>query len=228
MEEMSETEKEGADNDITSPVPELEEASAEEATIDMSSSEDKKEPRIEGETSKEESTSEHEEASTDIGPELSADKEATIDISPEETKKGDSLEKKEEENEPCINKIGPEEKKEAVFFVTRESQENSTASSRKERKHSYVGMRDLTDLERIEEEDIMGPTGTIRGRKNRVRAGLATFQNPDALKKVCSMVSACQLATCTVLQVLTSMQNALLIENNKFMHILEPRPPKLA
>ena len=51
------------DNKDYNPVPELEKESAEEATIDISSeeaSEDKKEPRIEGETSKEESTSEHE------------------------------------------------------------------------------------------------------------------------------------------------------------------------
>ena len=67
------------------------------------------------------------------------------------------------------------------YFVTRESQEASDKFSRKE---SYAGLRDLTDLEKIKELDIVGPDGTLRGIKNRVRAGLATYENQGALVKV--------------------------------------------
>ncbi len=67
------------------------------------------------------------------------------------------------------------------YFVTRESQEASGKFSRKE---SYAGLRDLTDLEKIKELDIVGPDGTLRGIKNRVRAGLATYENQGALVKV--------------------------------------------
>lgn len=71
----------------------------------------------------------------------------------------------------------------ACFFVTRESQEASAHSLRKK---SYAGLRDLSDLEKIKELDIVGPDGTIRGIKNRVRAGLATYENQGALVKVSS------------------------------------------
>ena len=68
------------------------------------------------------------------------------------------------------------------FYVTRESQEIDPAVQ--ERKLSYVGLRNLTDLERIEERDIVGPDGTVVGVQNRVRAGVANFENPTALRKV--------------------------------------------
>ncbi len=71
-----------------------------------------------------------------------------------------------------------------LFFVTRKSQETDAP---KNRKLSYVGIRNLSDLEKIQEEDIIGPKGTIRGVRNRVRAGLANFENPKALRKVCTM-----------------------------------------
>jgi len=71
------------------------------------------------------------------------------------------------------------------FYVTRESQRSKAPSSRKE---SYVGIRDLTDLDKIKETDIISHRGTIRGIKNRVRAGLANFENPAALQNV-SIVS---------------------------------------
>ncbi len=74
-----------------------------------------------------------------------------------------------------------ENKEDERFFVTRESQEVSVRSSRKD---SYAGLRDLSDLEKIKELDIVGPDGTIRGIKNRVRAGLATYENHGALVKV--------------------------------------------
>lgn len=67
-----------------------------------------------------------------------------------------------------------------TFFVTRESQEEQASAGNV----SYVGMRNLSDLESIEESEIIGPRGTVRGVKNRVRAGLAHFQNPAALRKV--------------------------------------------
>ena len=67
------------------------------------------------------------------------------------------------------------------FFVTRESQQSQASDSRK---LSYVGMRDLSDITSIQELDIMGPDGGIRGIKNRVRAGLANFENPRALENV--------------------------------------------
>ena len=69
------------------------------------------------------------------------------------------------------------------FYVTRESQE--VAPEIQERKLSYVGMRNLTDLERIEERNIVGPDGTVMGVQNRVRAGVANFNNLTALGKVC-------------------------------------------
>jgi len=69
---------------------------------------------------------------------------------------------------------------EPQFYVTRESQQSKSSA----RKNSYVGIRDLSDLEKIEEKDILSHRGTIRGIKNRVRAGLANFENPAALRKV--------------------------------------------
>ena len=69
------------------------------------------------------------------------------------------------------------------FYVTRESQ-NVRAQASDSAKLSYVGMRNLTDLDHIDEQDIVSARGTIRGRKNRVRAGLANFENPKALEKV--------------------------------------------
>lgn len=69
------------------------------------------------------------------------------------------------------------------FYVTRESQ-NAAGKSTDSSKQNYVGMRNLADLEKIEEQDIVSARGTIRGKKNRVRAGLANFENPKALEKV--------------------------------------------
>lgn len=69
------------------------------------------------------------------------------------------------------------------FFVTRDSQDISSGNA-DSRNLSYVGMRDLSDLEKIDESDILSARGTIRGIKNRVRAGLANFENPKALEKV--------------------------------------------
>ena len=69
------------------------------------------------------------------------------------------------------------------FYVTRDSQ-NISSKKTESRKLSYVGMRNLTDLEKIDERDIVSTRGTIRGIKNRVRAGLANFENPNALEKV--------------------------------------------
>ena len=68
-----------------------------------------------------------------------------------------------------------------VFYITRESQQNRVSTGRK---HSYAGVRNLADLDKIVEEDIIGPKGTIRGMKNRVRAGIANFENTAALYKV--------------------------------------------
>lgn len=69
------------------------------------------------------------------------------------------------------------------FFVTRDSQDINKKKP-ESRKLSYVGMRNLSDLEKIDEQDIVSSRGTIRGMKNRVRAGLANFENPKALEKV--------------------------------------------
>ena len=68
-----------------------------------------------------------------------------------------------------------------AFFVTRESQKNHKPM---DKKLSYVGMRDVTQVDKIEEEDIVGPDGELRGIKNRVRAGLVNFQDVDALTRV--------------------------------------------
>ena len=74
-------------------------------------------------------------------------------------------------------------KQQRNFYVTRESQ-NARAQKSDSAKLSYVGMRNLTDLGHIDEQAIVSARGTIRGKKNRVRAGLANFENPKALEKV--------------------------------------------
>lgn len=53
------------------------------------------------------------------------------------------------------------------------------------KKESYAGMRDLKNPTQIQEEDIISSDGTVMGKQNRVRAGIATFQNPKALEWVC-------------------------------------------
>lgn len=67
------------------------------------------------------------------------------------------------------------------FYVTRESQKDKKT---KDKKLSYVGMRDITQIDKIEEEDIVEASGELRGIKNRVRAGLANFEDVEALKRV--------------------------------------------
>ena len=47
---------------------------------------------------------------------------------------------------------------------------------------SYVGL--LSDMGKMSEKEIVGPRGTIRGVKNRVRAGLANFENPRGMQTV--------------------------------------------
>lgn len=69
----------------------------------------------------------------------------------------------------------------ARYYVTKESQENLSEASRKE---SYTGLRDLSDLEKVQEKDIVASDGSVRGVQNRVRAGLANFENREALQKV--------------------------------------------
>ena len=69
------------------------------------------------------------------------------------------------------------------FFVTRDSQ-NIDKTKPESRKLSYVGMRNLSDPDKIDEKDILSSRGTLRGIKNRVRAGLANFENSKALEKV--------------------------------------------
>ena len=94
----------------------------------------------------------------------------------------DSYSYSDESEVSSVYSSSPEEAEGARYYVTKESRENVTEASRKE---SYAGMRDLTDLEKIQEEDIVGADGSIRGVKNRVRAGMANFQNREALEKVC-------------------------------------------
>lgn len=69
------------------------------------------------------------------------------------------------------------------FYITRDSQ-NAGIEESDSKKLSYVGMRNLRDVDMIEEQDIVSARGTIRGKRNRVRAGLANFENPKALEKV--------------------------------------------
>ena len=56
-----------------------------------------------------------------------------------------------------------------LYYVRKPSLEDETKSLR------YVGIRDISDTEKINEEDIVGEDGTIIGVKNRVRAGLQHF-----------------------------------------------------
>ncbi len=67
------------------------------------------------------------------------------------------------------------------YYVTKESQENITDASRK---YSYTGLRDLTELDKVQERDIVDADGSVRGVENRVRAGLANFEDREALEKV--------------------------------------------
>lgn len=74
----------------------------------------------------------------------------------------------------------PSELEGARYYVTKESQ-NASEPSRKE---SYTGMRNLSDMDKIEEKDIVAPDGSVLGVKNRVRAGLANFEDREALLMV--------------------------------------------
>ena len=56
-----------------------------------------------------------------------------------------------------------------LFHLRRSSLEDETKSLR------YVGIRDISDTEKIKEEDIVDKDGTVIGVKNRVRAGLEHF-----------------------------------------------------
>ena len=53
---------------------------------------------------------------------------------------------------------------------------------------SYVGKRDLGSPGQIREKNIVSRTGTIRGVKNRVRAGIANYEGnrkqSESAKKV--------------------------------------------
>lgn len=69
---------------------------------------------------------------------------------------------------------------EKLFFVTKDAQELSGDLSSRE----YAGTRDLSDLERLREENITAKDGAVVGVRNRVRAGMATFDNLDMLKRV--------------------------------------------
>lgn len=75
----------------------------------------------------------------------------------------------------------PEELEGERYFVTKESQQNLTEPTRKA---SYAGMRDLSDPDKIQEKDIVAPDGSVMGVQNRVRAGLANYENREALKQV--------------------------------------------
>ena len=69
----------------------------------------------------------------------------------------------------------------AVYYVTKDSQKDLQEKSKKQ---SYAGLRDLTQVGSIQEEDIVGKSGELLGMKNRVRAGLAHFENPGAILRV--------------------------------------------
>lgn len=56
-----------------------------------------------------------------------------------------------------------------LYHVRKSSLEDETKSLR------YVGIRDISDTEKIKEEDIVDKDGIVIGVKNRVRAGLQHF-----------------------------------------------------
>ena len=87
----------------------------------------------------------------------------------------------------CESDYSDEGRDSVKFYVTRESQEKLNEPSRK---YSYAGHRDLSELDKIREQDIVSADGTIIGIKNRVRAGLAHFENPRALEKVATGLHA--------------------------------------
>lgn len=72
-----------------------------------------------------------------------------------------------------------EEENTMKYYVSKESMENLAMT----KKSSYVGLRDLSDVDKIQEKDIVASDGSIRGVRNRVRAGLANFENREALEK---------------------------------------------
>lgn len=90
------------------------------------------------------------------------------------------------------HKGGPGAAPREHFYITRDSQ-NAGMEESDSKKLSYVGMRNLRDVDMIEEQDIVSARGTIRGKRNRVRAGLANFENPKALEKV---IIDCSVANC--------------------------------
>ena len=56
-----------------------------------------------------------------------------------------------------------------LYYVRKPPLEDETKSLR------YVGIRDISDTEKINEEDIVDKDGSVIGVKNRVRAGLQHF-----------------------------------------------------
>ena len=56
-----------------------------------------------------------------------------------------------------------------LYHVRKSSLDDETKSLR------YVGIRDISDTEKIKEEDIVDKDGIVIGVKNRVRAGLQHF-----------------------------------------------------
>lgn len=60
----------------------------------------------------------------------------------------------------------------------------SESHSARDKNLSYVGIRDISQVDKIDEEDIVGANGELRGIKNRVRAGLANFEDVGALERV--------------------------------------------
>ena len=67
---------------------------------------------------------------------------------------------------------------------SRAARESLRDHSARDKKLSYVGIRDISQVDKIEEEDIVGANGELRGIKNRVRAGLANFEDVGALERV--------------------------------------------
>lgn len=71
-----------------------------------------------------------------------------------------------------------EVKESKKFHVAREN------LSEPSRKPICVCMHDLSELNTIQEQDIVAPDGSIIGITNRVRAGLEHFENPEAIDTV--------------------------------------------
>ena len=83
----------------------------------------------------------------------------------------------------------PQKEPVKLFHMNGFSQEGHIAMD--EISVTFVGSRNVQDPETLREHKIVSSKGTVRGFKNRVRAGIATFIDQEQLMVSISFTSAC-------------------------------------